>query len=610
LLIPILLAALAIASGLAVNRGLRLPASLAPFSGLAALVVLTRWCVALGAPPWLTSALVVLLAVLGIATAWPSANAALAALRACRVPTVLVLASSLIPAVMLASLFAGVDTPVSNHDGAYHVETVDYLRRGVGVPGWYPVGFHALAAAVLGLLPWLDTARGAVEIAQGIVLLAPVAVFCLGLALGMTPLQASIGAVVQALTFVFPYDNLLWGGWPLGTSLLLLMGLWAVGARWIRTPTWSLATLAGLLAGAIVLTHGTEVYSAVVGLGVIAALSWRHIRVAQLARHLPLAAALAVMCAYPYASALLGWLGGGGASSVGAAALDSGAPQAERGAGGDWLEFVLGIAGAAGFIDLPLRAVMLVLGARMRQTRAVLAAWATFAALLFAVSFIDLPAVNWVFMVTFPWLVHHRPPQLVIVFGSLLVGAGLAASIDWLRSLQVRLAAHPHAWRRIAIGCAILLGFFAEGSAVTVYKTIDGVIAQHYVYTADDRAAMAWLRQHAQPGDMVLNDLAIDAGIWAPYKAAVSIVFPRSASGTVVEEREPILANVLDLGSSPKAKAQACVLQVRYVYYGARTFPEQERHLPDRRALQESPILDPVFASGDAAIFRIHDPCP
>ena len=43
-------------------------------------------------------------------------------------------------------------------------------------------------------------------------------------------------------------------------------------------------------------------------------------------------------------------------------------------------------------------------------------------------------------------------------------------------------------------------------------------------YSADDAAAMAWLNQHAQPGEVLLNDGAADAGIWAPYKTPVSIV--------------------------------------------------------------------------------------
>jgi hypothetical protein len=294
---------------------------------------------------------------------------------------------------------------------------------------------------------------------------------------------------------------------------------------------------------------------------------------------------------------------------VGPAVLDSGAPQLERGAGTDWIEFVLSVTGAAGLIDLPLRAALLGLGARMRQLRLVLAGWATFTALLFAVSFVDVPPINWLFVVTFPWLVHHRPPQLVVVFASLLVAAGLIHAVDWVRALRARLVTHRHAWRRLALVSGILLGFFAEGNVVTVYKTLDQVISERNVFSADDRAAMSWLRQNAQPGEVVVNDLAVDAGIWAPYKAPVAILLPRSAPGPLYAEREPILTHVLDLGASPSVQASACALRVGYVYYGARTVPDVERQVPDRAVLERAPDLEEVFSSGQAAIFRVHLLC-
>jgi hypothetical protein len=609
MLIQVVFAVLAIGCGLALNRAFNLPASIAPFSGLAAIVVLSRWCVALGAPPWLSSGSVLVLALVGLIPALAAAPTWLAGGRSRQIAVALLALSALIPAVILGSLFAGIEAPVSTHDGAFHVETIDSLRRGVAVSGWYPIGFHTTAATILGLVPWLDSARGTPEIGQGIVLLAPIAVFSVGRALGLSPVQASIGAVIQALTYVFPYDNHLWGGWPFGTSLLLLLGLWAVAARWICNPQPSLAAVGGLLAGAIAITHGTEVYSAVVGLAVIAAVSWRRIQPRQLALHLSLAVGLAVVCVVPYLTTVLAWIAGGGASVAGVAVLDTGVRELERGASGDWLEFVLGSTGAAGLIDLPVRAILLGLGGRDRQLRVVLAAWATFTVLLFTVSFLDWAPINWLFVVTFPWLVHHRPPQLVMVFASLLVGAGLARAVDWLQLVRPRMASRPHAWRRLAVAGAILLGFYAEGSAVSVYKTIDQVIGEQNVFSADDGAAMSWLRVHARPGEVVVNDRAADAGIWAPYKAPVSILLPRSASGQLSQERTPILAHVLDLSANPNAQASACALHVGYFYFGARTVPDDERQVPDRASLARAPSLEEVFSSGEAAIFRIHLPC-
>jgi len=604
--IGLLFVCLTVACGLAVNRALHAPPSLAPLSGLATIAVLTVWCSALHAPPLLGTGLVIVLALVGVATTrWSRRSPVLRAAA----PLVVLAAAVAIPALLLGTALAGVDAPVSTHDGAFHVETIDSLRHGVSVQLWYPLGLHATVATVLGAVPWLDSARGTIEVAIGLAMLAPLGLFALGLRIGLRPLQASVGAVVLALTYVFPYDDHMWGGWPLAMSVVLLLGLWAVAVQWTTQPTATLAILGGLLAGAIVLTHGTEVYSAIVGLVVIAAVRWRRISPMQLVRHLPLAGACALVCALPYLAALVGWAGTGGASASGLAALDDISAHPEVGAGGDWLEFVLGVTGAASVIDLPVRAVLLGIGARGRHMRLVVAAWAAFSVVLFGVSFLDLAPIRWLFVVTFPWLVHHRPPQMVVVFASLLIASGLASSVAWLWSLRPRLARHPQAWRRLAVVSGILLAFFAEGSAISIYKTLDQVIVEQSAYSPDDAAAMAWLKQHAQPGELLVNDQAADAGIWAPYKAGVAILLARSAPGPLVAERLPILTHLLDLNDAPDARAEACALHAAYVYSGARQVPGDEHLLPSRTALDSAPDLDAAFSSGQAAVFRLHLNC-
>src|SRR5205807_7797192 len=127
----------------------------------------------------------------------------------------------------------------------------------------------------------------------------------------------------------------------------------------------------------------------------------------------------------------------------------------------------------------------------------------------------------WLFVVTFPWLVQHRPPQVVALFASMLEGSGLVLTTSWLLSLRPRLTAHPNAFRRLAVAGAAVLLFCAEGSAVSIFKTLQAVIVDQNVYLSDDRAAMSWLRQHTQPGEMLVNDHASDAGIWAHYNAGV-----------------------------------------------------------------------------------------
>jgi hypothetical protein len=154
-----------------------------------------------------------------------------------------------------------------------------------------------------------------------------------------------------------------------------------------------------------------------------------------------------------------------------------------------------------------------------------------------------------------------------------------------------------------------VLVFFAEGSAVSVYKRMAQAVAEQNVYGADDGAAMAWLKQHVQPGEMVANDQTVDAGIWAPYKASVPILLPRSAPGALRVDRLPVLSHVSDLSVAPAALATACALHLAYVYDGAQPTSADERAFPDRAALEQAPNLEQVFSSGQAAVFRIHLAC-
>jgi hypothetical protein len=660
----VLFAALAVLCGVAVNRLARAPLSLAPLTGLAAIVVVTSWGSRLGTPPMLGTLGILALALCGVlvalrdgaqrrdsqrqgrvgvaqpvramrqegfglaqlARAMRLDGFGLAQLartvrqerfgvgqvtRAAwqeRVTLGLLAAAVAIPIGLLGAALASVDAPVSTHDGAFHVETIDNLRRGVPIDGWYPMGFHASAAAVLRLVPWLDTARGTAEVTQALAMLAPLGIFAFGRGLGLGKRLSATGALILALTYIYPYDDHMWAGWPLATSILLLLGLWSIGAHWIHEPRASLAVLGGVIAGAILLTHGTEVYSSVIGLAAIAAVNWRRIRLEKLVWHLPLAVLGAVVCALPYLSTLVGWAAAGGATS--AAAVEQASAQGQGvSSGGDWLELALGLTGAGGLIDLPVRAVLLVIGARQRRLRTAVVGWGVFGALLFAVSFLDIEPIRRLYTLTFPWLVHHRPPQLVVLFGSLLVGAGLVAAVRWFWSLRPRLASRPGAWRRLAMVGGALLFFLVEGSMVTIFKTLDAVIAEQNVYSSDDRAAMSWLRANAAPGEIVINDAAADAGIWAPYKAGLAVLMPRSGSGAEVAAREPILNNLLKLDESPGAMASACALRAEYVFAGSRRVAEDATALPERAQLEQAADLQQVFAQGDTAVFRLNLPC-
>lgn len=591
--LAVLLAGLCVLGGIAVVRALRAPLSLAPTAGLAVFSIVTTWSgdlstVAVGA-----------CAVAGAVVAIRE--------RECRtqmhVPGLLLGTATLLPLAMLGMAFAGVEAPVSTHDGAFHVEAVDKLRLGIAVGGWYPTGFHSTVAAVLRFVPWIDTARGTQDAALGLAVLAPLAVFSLGLALGLDALVAAIGALVLALTWHYPYDYHLWAGWPQGMGILLLIGLLATALHWTRQPSYRLAALAGIFGAAIVLTHGTEVYSAVVVLAVVSACNFRTIQYRALVRQAPLAIGIAVVATGPYVATLLGWAGAGGSAAAGEASV-----LVDVDGRGDVLQFLLGITGAGAPIDLPLRIGLIGLGLLVFRARVTGALWGSFVALLFVNQLSNAPVVARVFAVTYPWLDHDRPRQVAVVFASLLCAAGVRVAIGYVVRLRRHLRTHPVAFRRTLMAFGLLAFFFAEGSAVSVYKRLTVAVAEQNVYTADDAAAMAWLRTHVTSDEVVANDLSGDAGIWAPYKAGVQILLPRSAAGDSAE-REALLENLPRLDRSPIAENTACALKVGYVFHGAPPQAFDERVLPDRSALEAAPGLEEVFASGDAAIFRLDLPC-
>ncbi|MBI4492732.1 MAG: hypothetical protein HY690_08085 [Chloroflexi bacterium] len=637
---------------------------LAPAAGLALLAVLTTWAGVLGLPAAFGGLLLLVAGSTGVALAartvsslslslWErvGVRAQVPALRSGRtedrLAAALLGAALLVPALLLGSALAGVEVPLSSHDGANHVEIIHALRGGARWGGWYPPGYHATVAALLQLVPWLDTAQGAFQASLGLAVLAPLAAFGLGYAVWRTPLVAAAGALLVALTFRYPYDPQVWGGWPMAASVLLLLGLWATTVHYLNRvdsrqstvdsvrancelstvdcrlgmeppgPGW--LCLGAVLAAAILLTHGTEVYSALVGLAVLLVAAGKRVVWLRLGRDLSLALGLALVLAAPYVPSLVGWARAGGAAQVGLAALDPASGEMSRALPNDPLFFVGEALGAGSIFLIPARALLLLAGARWagraRRGRALVALWVVFVALAVIFANVQAPAIQQVFALTYPWGLKDRLGQLQAILAALLGGAGLVAlarALPGLRQRWPRLLGleHPAAWRRTVTACLLLAFFLGEGSAVTVYKTLSFASQLVVTYSADDAAAMAWLRQHAQPGEVLANDGSADAGLWAPYKAGVAVLVPRSIGGPGIDAQRLVLANVAALERVPEARAAACGLGVRYVYRGAAGTAYEPRHFPSLEDLRRSTGLEQVFASGEAAIFRVRLACP
>jgi len=658
-LLGIITATLMIGAGFAglrlvgVSRG---PSALglAPAAGIGLLAVLTTWALRLQVPEPIVGLMILGLGVTGAALGaselaagserWRCHRLELGALSVALITTLVVLGQSV-------SVQAGVPDYV--HDGAFHTEMIDALRRGSPLPGygWYPSGFHAPAAALLSLVPAVDSASGAVGWAVGLTLLAPLAMFGFTRALWTDTRVAAASALVLALTYNFPYEPHLYSVWPSAAGFLLLLGLGTVAFEYLARPSPRLAILGGLLACGLLLTHGTELYSAAIVLLVIAGARWRTVASPRVAWHVGVAAAAAVVFAAPYVPALAGWAAGGGAVAVGTEYFDV------RHGGfalDDPLQEALFWASAFGsglLFDAPVRLGLLLGGAWLafrRQHGALLVALASlFVALVAMFRYLDTPLVRQVFALTLPWGVDGRLLMTVPLLATPLSALGLVrtgeviveasrgattdkaktdkqtaaeaaadmstadmSTRDWSTADKLSVKIGHHRGRRRVARMALLLGVaFAPLSVFLVAQKFvlqtNGIVT----YTPDDAAAFAWLRAHAQRGDVLMNDGAADAGIWAAYKTGVSIVLPRSKA---VDPRGPeslVRANLSELDTRPEVRQAACRLGIRYVYRGASNSPSEHRHFPSLETLRASAALEELFSSGDAAIFRPRQNC-
>jgi hypothetical protein len=605
------------AAGYALLRLARLPGgvlrlALAAPVGMALLSALTTWTTYVGLPALATTIVAALPAAAGLALILRRP----ASLGQSEHPAGLSLMGSALAltAVMMSFGFAGVDAPLSTQDGANHVELIDVVRHGTASGGWYPTGLHSSIAAFLGLAPWVDTAEGAVGASIGLTFLAVITVFGVSYAVWRNAVIAGSGALLLALTFQFPYHVHFWAGWPLAAAIIVALGVWVVAVEYVRRPCARSAAVAGLLVGSILLIHGTEVYTVAIGLlALLAGGGWRRLRGVRSGLQVSLALIVALVIAAPYLQTLLPWAGSGGASGVGAVQA-----QAEAALSGDtategMLILMFNTFGTGVGVDLPLRICLVVLGTwqamRWGAGRVVVAIGGIFLGLAFTFAVVHGPLVERVYSSTFPWSQAYRLLMIAAVSAALLQGLGGVVVVRaYLGARHRWTVVRASRSRRVHALVTVLLSLLAVGSAGSLAILLSENTSVYASTTADDAAAMAWLRMHARPGEVVANDWFADAGIWAPYKAGTPIVMPRLVSDRL-DERQLILDNIGHLDASPQSLAAACALDVGYVYDGAKATGWEPRHWPPLSELQRSPSLEEVFTSGRAVVFKTRLPC-
>jgi hypothetical protein len=198
---------------------------------------------------------------------------------------------------------------------------------------------------------------------------------------------------------------------------------------------------------------------------------------------------------------------------------------------------------------------------------------------------------------------HYRLFMVVAICQVLLAGAGGVVLLRWLMRRLARIRLLCRLVRLLVLTWLGLMIFAMTEFMVYPTSLVLG-------YTPDDAAAMAWLRAHASPADVLVNDGYADAGIWAPYKAGIPVLLPRWGPVSGDPSRLLVWREVLTLDQDPAAAAAACALHATYVYRGAQASEWDARTFPSAEEMRVAPDLEQVFASGDATVFRLKSICP
>lgn len=535
-----------------------------------------------------------------------------------RVSVAVLAVATLIPAVVLATTtFVQSGVPDYSYDGPFHAETVEAMRHGglIAGAGWYPTGFHGPAAALLSLVPSIDSATGVVGWATAFTLLAPLTLFGLTVAVWGDRRVGAAAALLLALTSTFPYGPQIYSEWPMLAGLLLVVGLWTVCIQYLSKPDARLAIVAGLLTGAIVLIHGTESYTAAIGVVALAITRWRSLLSRRLFIDVALAGCVAIVAAAPYLPALLHWSANGGALSAGS---DYYPVYQAHMLHDPVLEALFWASSTSSglLVDLPFRLALLVCGAwlaaQRRTGRVLVALTAVFLGLVAVFRFVDAGVVRQVFALTMPWAVDGRLLTTVPILVAPVEGLALAWIAGRLvtQARQATAAGHAitggKAFARRAVAFGIALGAAAVLLTVAKFHIETSNIV---TYSADDAAAFAWLHQHAQQGDVLLNDGAADAGIWAPYKTGLQIVLLHSRPPLPDGPETLVRTNLDALDARQDVTSAACSLDIKYVYHGEAPSTSERREFPSLESLRNNPVLQEVFSRGDAAIFQTRLQC-
>jgi hypothetical protein len=128
------------------------------------------------------------------------------------------------------------------------------------------------------------------------------------------------------------------------------------------------------------------------------------------------------------------------------------------------------------------------------------------------------------------------------------------------------------------------------------------------VITPRDLGAIAWLKEHAPSGSVVVNDsnvaprfafdAPIDAGLWMPVLGGPQPLFWQQEAGPgALSDRNYLLLHITDTPLPPRARRFIHDHHVRYVFYGSTVRQVSARRHLSLPRLRADPSLRLVYSS-------------
>jgi hypothetical protein len=507
----------------------------------------------------------------------------------------------------------GLGVTIQEWDAPFHANAVRWIaEHGAATPGavaptadlpagspyFYPVAYHSLLAIVVqlfGVTPsWVLNAA-----ALTVVLIWPLAVATLGMTWRVPAPIVAVAAIVSTWFSAFPYDSL-WRGplWPFVAGLALLPGVLAAGRLLLeRGPAARSAAAVALGITGIVALHPSIAFILLVYVGLIVAalvLRLEPVRWRAAAWPLVLTGVLTVLVLLPV---------------VLPARAQSTGVQGAR-----WAEFAsqpegfgqvllfspvtshpqwwLGLTALVGLVIMVLRRRLLwVLGAYLVMGAAYAATASMDNAL---VNLLSGPFYNdaWRFAAPLP------------LAGAFAVGEAVMAMSAWLAP-RMRLGASRRGVLGVAMAALVALGLLGDGAyMVRNMERLGWSYGEGPTVTAGEREAYAWLGEHMEPGDEVIND-QLDGSVWMYAVAGVEpmvFTFYGAPPGSVAEQLQQKL-NKLDRNPSVRRLLEEA--NVRYVIVGDGFVRPGMQRAPGMRRLASVAGLERVFGNDDAVIYEV-----